>query len=179
MRTLILILLLFLIPCVSYSTDTGYLNPSAASGTNWTTPTNVYSSNNAYASYTGTTQDVLFISSYGASIPAGSVIDSLHIRFESYSVGLPLARRVYLQFLKAGVQYGSADYYAMPTVEAIDDTYKYALATLGLSYTPAEINASGFGIALWDYNTTASDLNADHVAIKIVYTPPASYPQIF
>lgn len=47
--------------------NTSYKSPTAASGTNWTNPTNVYSSNDSRAQYANSAQNNLYITGFDFS----------------------------------------------------------------------------------------------------------------
>lgn len=73
-------------PGTSFSDTTATIPPTSASGT-WTNPTNALTSNNSYATYTGTGQAVLTLGSYGFNIPAGSTINGIQVTVEGSSSG--------------------------------------------------------------------------------------------
>ena len=66
--------------------NTGALSPSTASGTNWTNPTNVTASDDSRADYATAAQDDLFVTGFGATIPAGSRIGYFQFTVEGFGV---------------------------------------------------------------------------------------------
>ena len=64
------------------TTSTGVSIPSAAAGTSWTNPTNVYTSNDAYAVFATTTQLHLRMTDFGLDIPTGATILGFTITVE-------------------------------------------------------------------------------------------------
>lgn len=160
--------------------DTGWvsagLGQSIAKGaTAWGTPTLVYTSNNSYAMANMPGEGMshwLRTTTYGFSIPTGAVIDGIKARFEKRAQTASTVKDWDTKIVKAGSEQGS-DYGQSwwPT----SDTYVVyggAADKWGLTWTPAQINASNFGVSISARNYDFSPRYAyvDHVQIKVYYT---------
>ncbi len=155
--------------------------PSTASGTNWTTPTNVYTSNNAYATFTGTSQNYLQITGFGFALPTNAVISGITVTTEGMSSGSnPTNRRYKVALTKNGT-----------IVAGTEKTAQQFLATDGLvvsgtnvdlwgtTWAYADINASTFGVLLADNDIASSGtFSVDQVLITVDYTVANSTPTL-
>jgi hypothetical protein len=165
-------------------TGTGYLvdRPAGAGGTNgtgtaWSTPGNVVSSNNVRATVTlagnAQTQN-LDATGFGFSIPAGSTIDGIRVEIERNASGSSIDDEdVYI--LKSGAATGT-DHASSTDWPTSDGTRTYGGSTdlWGTTWTVAQINASNFGVRLKADSDTSSSrtLGVDYVEIRVYYTPP-------
>lgn len=168
--------------------DTGWV--SAGLGQNidrgqgdWATPTNIYTSNNAYAEIDIPPEglsDWLRATTFGFSIPAGSTINGIEARFEKRAEN-SLIRDWDTKIVKAGSEQGDDKGQAgWPTTDTYV-VYGGAADLWGLTWTPAEINASNFGVSISarSYSpTTTYYALVDHVQIKVYYTPPSTNMKI-
>jgi len=164
--------------------DTGWvsagLGQSIAKGaTPWTTPTQVYTSNDSYADAHMADEGMshwLRTTTYGFAIPVGSTINGIKARFEKRAQTVSTVKDWDIKLVKAGTEQGDdkGDSAWWPTT----DTYVVHGGTgqlWGLAWTPADINASNFGVSISarNYDIDPRYALVDHVQIRVYYTPPA------
>jgi len=169
--------------------DTGWvsagLGQSIAKGaTPWTTPTLVYTSNNAYAEAAMADEGFSYwlrTTTYGFAIPAGSTIDGIKARFEKRAQTASQIKDWDVKLVKAGSEQGddkgSGDWWTT------SDTYVVhggAGDLWGSAWTPADINAGNFGVSISarNYDLSPRDALIDHVQIKVYYTEPVTNMKI-
>jgi hypothetical protein len=171
------------------ATTAGPNNPTAASdlGDNvgiWANPTNVYSSNNVYATITAPRRnlidsDTLLATGFGFSIPSGATIDGIQVDVERKFAGTGgNVNDAGDNLWTGGSVKGSASAsYSWSTTEAYV-TYGGATAKWGTTWTPADINADDFGFGMQAsvsagalYSCVAS---VDHIRITVYYTEVVS-----
>jgi len=148
---------------------------------NWLSPTNIYASDDARA-YVGLQldelTDYLWATTFGFTIPAGATIDGVKVYIERRSNRATAIRDDIVQLIKAGSRQGNnkASGTAWPTTDAYA-SYGGAADMWGLSLTPAQVNASNFGVVLTAYNAWYEG-NAyaycDHIYIIVYYTEAPS-----
>lgn len=164
--------------------DTGWisagLGQSIAKGaTPWTTPTQVYTSNDSYADAHMPEEGMshwLRTTTYGFSIPTGAVIDGIKVRFEKRAQTVSTVKDWDVKIVKAGSEQGTDK--GSSAYWLTSDTYVVYGGTTdlwGLTWTPAQINASNFGVSISarNYDIQPRYALVDHVQIKVYYTPPA------
>lgn len=154
----------------------------AFGGTNFTSPANATLSDNLYASAThceccDMNTKCLTATNFGFSIPATATITGITVEIERRS---SLNGHIFdngLRLLKGGVEVGSN--YASATQWPTMDTYmSYGGCSdlWGTTWTPADINASNFGLvfACIDYcpfnGVGDAQSFIDHVRITVCYT---------
>lgn len=146
----------------------------------WTTPTNIYTSNNAYANKRHYTDDIthwLRATTFGLSIPIGAVIDGIEVRIEKRTSVYLTVEDWSCKIVKAGSEQGTE--HALATVWTTSDIYYYyggSTDKWGLSWTRAQIIASNFGVSLSaiNYEESSGIAYIDHVQIKVYYTEPST-----
>ena len=166
--------------------DTGWisagLGQSIAWGSgniHWTSPTNIYLSDNNHAYKRHYEMDVthyLRATTFGFTIPTGAVINGIEARFERKAAAAYHIEDYSLRIVKAGSEQG--DNKASAIVWPTTDTYKIyggAADKWGLAWTVAQINASNFGVSISAVNWEETSCTAyvDHVQIRIYYTEPS------
>lgn len=167
--------------------DTGWVSAGLGesivwgSGTiHWTTPTNIYLSDNNYAYKSHGENDIthyLRATTFGFSIPVGSTINGIETRFEKKAAVALTIEDYSVKIVKAGSEQGTDK--ASAVVWTTTDTY-YTYGGVselwGLSWSVADINASNFGVSISAVNYEESSVTAyvDHVQIKVYYTPPST-----
>lgn len=152
-------------------------SPGSAVGSGWTNPTYVLSSNNwdAYDSIPGNSQSAsLDVTNFGFAVPANATITGIVAYVErSASGGGVDDEDVYLLIGGAvrGVDKGSMSDW--PTYDWVR-SYGGSADLWGASWTPAEVNASTFGLRLRVDNDSSSTRTAsvDHISIRVYYTVP-------
>jgi hypothetical protein len=154
---------------------------NAGAGAGWTSSGNITSSNNsdATASVSGGGQSAdLNGTSFGFAVPSNAVITGIRARVEraASTSGRISDRDVLL--LKAGSPSGN-DKAAGGTWGTSDSTITYGGSgdLWGTTWTPAQVNASNFGLRFRVQNSSGGSVTAsvDYVEITVYYTiPPGS-----
>jgi len=159
--------------------NSGKKSGSAASGTNWTNPTYVYAADNFRATYNNAGQNWLTVTGFNVAMPANGTPVGFLLDTEGYSSSSTVSRRIFhASIVNGGSVVGTVRLDTLPqTTEAITSTPPTGASTnlWGTSgITAANVNASNFGIAIRDANTTAHLLNFDHLQLTVYYTYPDS-----
>lgn len=152
----------------------------AGAGTSWGTPGNIVSSNNSRATYTlnaNTQSNNLDATGFGFAIPTTAVIVGVYAQIERMANGSSSLDDEDVFLLKAGAAAGTdhaelSNYYPNGT-ESVED-YGSSSDLWGTTWTPAQINASNFGLRLKvDNDNTSSQRIAsiDHIQITVYYQP--------
>lgn len=153
-------------------------------GLPWSNPGNIVSSNNSYATRvltSGNDSNKLIASNFGFSIPAGSTINGILVEVECKA-----SAESSLQFENViltpdgtwagqvgddkndiGVYLGTTDAYK---------SYGGAADSWGRTWTPTEINASGFGVILALLASANATGSIDHVRVTVYYTAAGGHP---
>lgn len=144
----------------------GYRVATSATGTNWTTPTNVYTSNDADATFTAATQDYLEVEAWGFAVPTNAIVRGVEVTVEGSSA---TSRTVEVFLTKNGTATaGTSKTQALTGTDAV-----YVLGGAadlwGTTWDVEEINATTFGVFLRDNAASASDLNIDHIQVRVYY----------
>ncbi|MFH1685992.1 MAG: hypothetical protein ABIE70_00545 [bacterium] len=168
------LLLVSLVMSVAVLAATGdYNDPATASGTNWTDPTNVFADDGSRTIYANTTQDTLYVTNFTVGVPSNAVIDSIYLRVNGNGAAvLAGGREIDVALTKNGSSYvGDLMYGALAKDTDADLTGTGATNPLwGATWTPAEINATTFGVIIFKRNTSADAINIDHVQLKVFWT---------
>lgn len=165
---------LLVISASVYAGTGDFRDPSAASGTNWTNPTYVFAGDGLLATYSATSKDNLFVMDFAVGAVYPGTIDSIVVRISGYAVsGNPNKRQIDVALTKDGLgEIGDVVTVVLtkdpPPTELIvrgstDDLW-------GTTWTPAEINATTFGVTLSNNNTSSDSLKIDHVQIAVWWT---------
>lgn len=172
--------------------SSGPNNPTSAverlaAGASWTGITNVYSSDDSRATAAlsgsggGAQTNLIDITGFGFSIPAGATIDGVVVEIEksvSSTSGSPNDRSIFLlangrigtDFPLVGDDKASATVW--PTTDAYA-TYGGPTDAWAASLTATQVNNSNFGVCVSGKKTpgeTSTTLRIDHVRITIYYT---------
>lgn len=162
-------------------------SPSAAAddttvGTSiWSNPTNVFANDASYATNTvnaNAASDYLDATGFGFNVPSDATIVGVKAEVERKADSASLLRDNSVKILKSGTVTGSdrADTGTFwPTTEAYA-SYGSASDMWGATLTPADVNASNFGVATSVFNTHASFqrvASLDHVRVTVYYTEPS------
>jgi len=151
---------------------------SAANGgaVAWSNPDNAKVSDNARAVAASiaeeTTSQYLHGSNFGFAIPVGATIDGVKIEVEG-RVTVGAASSNFVNLILAG---NLVDDYeiSIPGLDGTDTYYATGGPTelWGATLTPAIVNASNFGVAVFFYNgfPTASTIEIDHIRVTVYYT---------
>jgi len=141
----------------------------------WTTPGNATGSDNAYAtiSFSGNeaTSNWLYLSNFGFSLPSDAtniVLTLSQERKASVSLRAQDDPSILLDGVVQNDAIGSGGFF--PTSDSVYTHFPYSLS----SYTPTQINGSGFGIAVRvefhnDYNTSDVTASIDDLYLLLTY----------
>jgi hypothetical protein len=150
----------------------------------WGTPTNVVSSNNAYATAVlptiNTLSHYLKVTGYGFAIPTNATINGILVEVEKSEASVSSATIVdnAIYAVKGGtIQTGGTNQKSASTWPTTDAYTSYGSGSdlWGVAWTPADINASTFGVAIQSKNNGASGsetARVDHARITITYSLP-------
>lgn len=156
--------------------QTGWMDLTTFTGTNWTTPSNAGASDDSYATYNTTTQDFLNCENASLAIQdlvpaANAIIRGIEVSIEGNGDSATAADRQIEVFLtkdgSASVGTGK-----VVTLNQTTDTVQVvggATDLWGTDLDLAEVRASTFGVFIRDNDTTAAGLDIDHVMIRVYY----------
>jgi hypothetical protein len=143
----------------------------------WTTPTNIVSSNNAYAVQgTAGTSHYLKATGFSFAIPSGSHIRGVLVEWEMVGAAGQSVENI-IKLLKGGAVSGTdkSTGAGIPTGEGFVG-YGGDGDLWGLTLTPADVNAANFGAVLSIINNVVKEghgsVSVDSVRITIYYDPP-------
>ena len=172
----------------AYTTDTGLQNnadggasayidsnnvPTASlNGGMWEFTDSIYSSDNKRAAIWGTNQDPrnpnLNTYGYGFSLLAGDIVDSIKVSYEGYFTTSE-DFRIYLT-KNASTSWTLPGTAWTPAIKLNSDSLLFGnpSALWGQTWTPAEINAHGFGVIIYDA-ATSGRVYCDQVMVTVYY----------
>jgi hypothetical protein len=144
----------------------------------WSNPTNVGASDDARATCGVAASGVsgtLTVTAFGFAIPGGSTIDGITVAIERRSTTNNVIDDNSIRLTKASAAVGDNKATATKWPLNTDSTATYGgVADLwGTTWSVAEVNDSGFGVAILADNTDAGSTRSaqvDHVTITITYT---------
>ncbi len=160
-------------------TSTSAMIPAAATGTSWTTPTNVYTSNNAYATYsvgTGANSNYLDVTSFGFAIPATALIRGISVSIEKKASATSALKDDDVYIKKSGCtdpcgtdHANTSNYY---TTSDAATTYGSTSDQWGKTWTAADINSSSFGVhyRIHNFSGAAATASIDQITITVTYS---------
>lgn len=142
----------------------------------WSNYSNAGASDNAYASVTISNPAesyYLKATNFGFAIPAGATIDGIVVEFEKKNDSGRNGYDARVRLVKGGTIQATDK--ALGTAWPVADTYVThggAADLWGSAWTPADINASNFGvvIAVKDTDGMGPTLKLDHIRITVYYT---------
>lgn len=163
------------------SVVTSYKSPTAASGTNWTNPTNVYSSNDTRAQYANSAQDNLYVTGFDFSdIPTWSTILGVEVQVEGNGASATATNRsIKVGMTKNGSSQAGSFLASQNLPQTTDATRTYPTSGAGTNLfsttlSLSELQASTRWVILATNNTNTSARNIDHVQVRVYYAPPIS-----
>ena len=143
----------------------------------WSTPTNIYTSNDARATAALNNQQSQYLkaTTFSFAIPGGAVIDGIKVEIEkSRTAGTGTLSDTTVKLVKRGVIVGQnrASQGAAWTGTDAYSTYGDTIDTWGSVWTPSEVNAYDFGVVFSCTETASLSATAgvDHVRITVYYT---------
>lgn len=153
------------------------VNDASVGAVNWSTPANVTTSDNAYATAAagaGVETRLLKATNFLFGLPAGAVVDGILAEWErSGADGVDNVVRL----VKGGAVVGTNK--PLPGAWPGADAYaSYGGPTdlWGETWTDVDINAVDFGAALSATLTAAGSVKVDHVRITVYYSVPGEQP---
>jgi len=171
--------------------DTGWKNPSSAvtvwqtGSADWSDPTNVYTSNNLYATasfsaFIGHTY-YLDATDFTMGVPAGATLNGIEVEIERKANAAGVKDDA-VQLIIGGTPQGDDKKDVVTFYPAFDQYASYGDSTdLWNLRRPSveEINASNFGLRFAVQGTKDTNVSIDHIRIKVYYTPaaPARVPR--
>jgi hypothetical protein len=176
------------VPLSQTQTVAGSCTSLGGGGTNWNNPGRAVTSNNSRATSTvdGTVTDPLLCQSYGFSIPLNAVIAGVEVFVERRSnrTANGGSRDNTLFLAKAGAAVGANRATATTyTTGDVVEGHGGSADLWGTTWTPAEINAAGFGAV---FTATKPDpagqshtVGVDHIFITVHYFIPVIAPGSF
>jgi hypothetical protein len=156
-------------------------NNALGGGKAWVNPANAKLSDNVYATCEISTALVdtqtLFAKKFGFASPGGAVITGIVAEIERKAPAGATVNDWSVKLAKAGVLSGTdhakATYW--PESDTVE-TYGSSTDLWGLTLTPADVNAEGFGIGLRAINVVtiaAANLTVDAIKLTVYYTTSA------
>jgi hypothetical protein len=158
---------------------------NSGTGTAWTNPGNVISDNNSNASFTGSTSgnvtsQTLNATGYGFTIPANAVISGIQCTIgRSRSGGISgEAKDNSVRLIKAGSAVGDNKGFTSTNWGTSESAINYGGTAdmWNATWTPAEVNASNFGVAFAADITqgfiVARTANVDYINLSVTYYIP-------
>lgn len=143
----------------------------------WTNPTNALTSDDTYATVTlgpGADSQDLETTGYGFSIPAGATIDGIIVYIEGNETGAGVGILGDVRVIRAGVGggvEGKTDVLGVGTDVVVQ--FGSNVDTWSESWTPSDINNSGFGCWAEALNTAGagnSTSSIDSISMEVFYT---------
>jgi hypothetical protein len=201
-RTLIALALCSLFIPSALADTSGPNNPGtlADDGSNggsqtWSSPANAAASDDAYASVPCECNKVGFTlvhdlthylkaTGFGFSVPSDATIDSITVEIERHAGGFPSSIADGTVSLVVGSSVQGSNQASPVTWPATDLYAQYGPMSWGLSLTPANVNASNFGVVIAAIDTAgvgqcpnAGVAFIDHIWLTVVYTPAPPPPK--
>jgi large repetitive protein len=160
---------------VSSSASLSVTKSAGSSPSFWTNASAITASDDSYATYElppGETTGALDAVGFGISIPGGSTIIGIEVKFERSKTGSGVVSNTMAQLLKAGSGVGTQnnDGTDWPTTDAVA-TYGGASSLWGTTWTPSDVNNANFGVqfVMDEGGVNTAILRVDHVQITVWY----------
>lgn len=157
----------------------GPRSAGAGAGTSWVNPGFVVSSNGQKATYSvaaNSQSQNLDATGFGFSIPATATIVGIYAEIERMASNTTSLDDEDVFLLKAGASTGITDHASTSDYGTSDAVQGYGSQSdlWGTTWTPAQINASNFGLRLKvdnDNTTSSRTASVDHMRITVYYKP--------
>jgi hypothetical protein len=183
------IVLLILFAYAAHAASSGPLYPGTtatvpfSAGNAWANPGNIAADDGSYASAnysSGGGTEYLQGTNYGFSIPSDATINGITMEVERKYSGPNAGVDSVVRIIKGGVVSGNnkANTGTAWTTSDVVVTYGSASDLWGLALTPADVNASNFGLAFVadTFAGLSGTANIDYIRITVTYTPAAPVP---
>ena len=171
-------LVIVLIPALLRADSHGPNSPSAyTDGGNWSSQTNAYAQDDAYAVYNGSNNaDRRFrLTGFGFNLPGCAIIDSIVVELDTYrNPGIICT----ISVTKEGTTEISSGQGTCPTSD--NDVYQNdgAQPLWGTTWSAADINSANFGIIMHTRSDCSStNWRVDHVRVTVFYSSPPNTVQ--
>jgi len=153
--------------------NTGAINPGTITAPGWTNPNNAKVSDNAYAVITigDSSSATISATNFGFSVPTTSTILGVVVTFECKETTFAAAQNDQsVRLIKGGSASGS-DKGGTHFLALTDTVFTYGASTdlWGNTLTPADVNASNFGVTVTINSSPADDCNVDAFTMTIYY----------
>jgi hypothetical protein len=140
----------------------------------WSNPTNIYTSNNVYATTSGgTATNYLKATNFGFSVPSDAVIEGIVVSVERKSSATNRISDTEIKLLKAGTIVGNdkASSSFWPTSDAVA-SYGSSSDLWGETWTYSDINDTNFGVVLAAdaTQTVGTTYSVDYISITVYYS---------
>lgn len=151
---------------------------TGGAGNNWILPANAQGACDTVVTSStvpaGVNTDYLDATNFGFTIPVGATINGITMTFtRNQTVGNEI-QDTNIQLIKAGTRQGTNKSGAANWPSALTaKTFGGSADLWGLTWTPAQINASNFGASIRGNNTSATRIrigNVDCFSITVTYT---------
>jgi len=168
----------YTVPSAATGSPTSGANVTGVGTLVWTNPGNVVSDNNSYATAGAATGQTNYLEAtgYGFAIPTDATISGITvvIRRLGTTGGGNDVRDAVVSLIKAGTVTGDnkADTGTDWTTTETPITYGNDGDLWGTSWTPAQINASNFGVAL-SASLNGKQASVDFIQVTVSYSTPA------
>ena len=165
------------------ATNTGTGTNIIGIGTvSWTNPGNIIADDTSYTTATLSNAISRYLqgTNYGFTIPANATINGIAVaigRFESATGAGKDVQDNIVSLIKGGTLTGTnkaATSTEWPTGSPVAATYGSISDLWGTTWTPADINASNFGVALSARSSNSRTASVDYIQITVTYTILAS-----
>lgn len=158
-----------------YNKLTSGVDDSAVGNTAWSDPGDVVESDNNYASAdldSGDQSHWLKMTNFGFSIPTSATIVGITMQVEGYYSGEFTWTLDYIRIIKGGSIGGTNRTAILPSGSDGTDTAGGTSDMWGESWTPSDINASNFGVAISTIFSGDGSriIYIDQVLLKVTYT---------
>lgn len=146
--------------------------PSAAAGTNWTTPTNVYLSDTLYAIYNNSLQNTVAATGFLfpiTTLPDGLTVTGITVTIVGNGTSATLAQRqIRVMMLKAGVAVGTEKTAITLNQTTDTDVVLGGISDLwGAAWLTGDARSTTFGVRIRDNDTTAAALNINQIRVIV------------
>ena len=139
----------------------------------WDGCSSTYSSNNT-RNLSMTLGSDIYITGFNMGVPTGATITKFEVNLEGFSNLASGTRAFRVRFTKDGTNGVGAMWDQTVLLRSTDTVYTDNVADmLGMTCTPAEANASTFGVIVENTSDGGHDFCLDYLSITVTYTPPA------
>ena len=163
------------------ATTTAYLYSDSQSGSGWSSLSNLGGiSGYAYKAMSSPGLSApIYVTDFDFAVPTGSTINGITVKISrSKTSGANNIKDETVQLMKSSSPGGdnNALTYQQWSISLYPTVSEYGGSSdlWGLSWSPSDINGSGFGVKFEaeKFDSNSGNLEVDYIAIKVTYTPP-------